>query len=108
MQCLYIDVYNPTYHVLLADAQMARKKPTAAIEEYEVALTLKPRKADEIRVKLAKAQSSSGDKAAAIATLDAILKRDPEHPEAKARETSWTSPVGSRVPCAFLGPRSPG
>ncbi len=84
MQCLYIDVYNPTYHTLVADALMARKKPTAAIGEYETALTLKPRKADEIRVKLAKAQSASGDKAAAIATLDAILKRDPEHPEAKA------------------------
>ncbi len=84
MQCLYIDVYNPTYHALLADALMARKKPTAAVGEYETALTLKPRKADEIRVKLAKAQSASGDMAAAIATLDAILKRDPEHPEAKA------------------------
>ena len=84
MQCLYIDVYNPNYHALLADAQMARKRPDAAIGEYEVALTLKPRKADAIRVKLAKAQADSGDKAAAVATLDAILKRDPEHPEAKA------------------------
>ena len=63
---------------------MARKKPTAAIGEYEAALTLKPRKADEIRVKLAKAQAASGDKAAARATVDSILKRDPDHPEAKA------------------------
>ncbi len=84
MQCLYIDVYNPVYHALLADALMARKKPTAAIGEYETALTLKPRKADAIRVKLAKAQAASGDKTAAKATVDAILKRDPDHPEAKA------------------------
>lgn len=84
MQCLYIDVYNPSYHTLLADALMARKKPSGAIGEYETALTLKPRKADEIRVKLAKAQVASGDKAAAKATLDGILKKDPEHPEAKA------------------------
>ena len=84
MQCLYINVYDASFHTLLADAQMARKRPTAAIGEYETALTLKPRKADEIRVKLAKAQAASGDKTAAKATVDAILKRDPEHPEAKA------------------------
>ena len=84
MQCLYIDVYDPSFHTLLADSLMARKKPTAAVGEYEAALTLKPRKADEIRVKLARAQAASGDKTAAKATVDAILNRDPDHPEAKA------------------------
>jgi tetratricopeptide (TPR) repeat protein len=84
MECLYIDVYNPAYHVLLADAQMARKKFAPALAEYETALTLKPKRSDDIRVKVAKAQVGLGDKAAAKATLEAILKKDPEHPGAKA------------------------
>ena len=83
MDCLHIDVYNPTFHTLLADTLMARKKATAAVGEYEVALTLKPRKADEIRVKLAKAQAAAGDKTAAKATVDSILKRDPDHPRSQ-------------------------
>jgi cellulose synthase operon protein C len=84
MECLYIDVYNPAFHVLLADAQMARKKFAPALAEYETALTLKPKRADDIRVKVAKAQVALGDKAAAKATIEAILKKDPEHPTAKA------------------------
>jgi tetratricopeptide (TPR) repeat protein len=82
-ECLYIQVYDPSYHVLLADAHLARKKFAPAVDEYETALTLKPRKPDDIRVKLARAQLGLGDKAAAKATLDGILKRDPKHPEAK-------------------------
>jgi tetratricopeptide (TPR) repeat protein len=84
MECLYIDVYNPAFHVLLADAQMARKKFAPALAEYETALTLKPKRADDIRVKVAKAQVGLGDKAAGKATLEAILKKDPDHPAAKA------------------------
>ena len=63
---------------------MLRKKVAPAIAEYEVALTLKPRKPEDLRVKLAKAQAASGDKATARATLEGVLKRDPEHPGAKA------------------------
>ena len=37
-ECLYIDVYDPSVHVLLADAQAAGKKYAEAIEEYQTAL----------------------------------------------------------------------
>jgi Tfp pilus assembly protein PilF len=83
-ECLYIDVYDPVAHVLLADAQAARKKFAEAIEEYKTALELKAKKPDDLKVKLAKAQLGLGQRDAAKATLDAILKRDPDHPEAKA------------------------
>jgi len=84
LDCLHIDVYNPAFHGQLGDAHALRKKYAPAVAEYEVALALKPRKADDLRVKLARAQAGLGDKAAAVATLDEILKRDAEHPEAKA------------------------
>ncbi len=83
-ECLYINVYDPTVHVLLADAQVAGKKFAEAIEEYEAALELKIKKPNDLKVKLAQAQLGKGDRTAAKATLDGILKEDPEHPEAKA------------------------
>jgi cellulose synthase operon protein C len=83
-ECLHIDVYDPAAHVFLADARAAQKKYAEAIEEYQTALELKPKKPNDLKVKLARAQLGTGDRAAAQATLDAILKADPEHPEAKA------------------------
>ena len=71
-------------HVLLADARSAGKKFAEAIEEYQTALELKAKKPDDLKVKLAKAQLGLGQRDAAKATLDGILKADPEHPEAKA------------------------
>jgi len=83
-ECLYIDVYDPACHVLLADALAARKTYDRAIEEYQAALDLKVKKPNDLKVRLAKAQLGLGQKDAARATLDGILKADPEHPEAKA------------------------
>ena len=83
-ECLYIDVYDVTAHILLADAFSAGKKFPQAIEEYQIALELKPKKPNDLKVKLAKAEFGLGKKDQAKATLDAILKEDPEHPEAKA------------------------
>jgi cellulose synthase operon protein C len=83
-ECLYIEVYDPTVHVLLADAQAAGKKFDEAIEEYHIAIELKVKKPNDVKVKLAKAQLDKGDRDAARATLDGVLKEDPEHPEAKA------------------------
>src|SRR5262249_937579 len=37
-ECLYIDVYDPANHALLADALAAGKKYAPAVEEYETAL----------------------------------------------------------------------
>jgi cellulose synthase operon protein C len=83
-ECLYIDVYDPTVHVLIADAQAAGKKYREAIEEYQTALELKAKKPNDLKVKLAQAQLGAGRRDAAKATLDGVLKADPEHPEAKA------------------------
>jgi Tfp pilus assembly protein PilF len=83
-ECLYIQVDDPTYHVLLADALAGLKQPDAAEVEYRTALDLKPKKPNDIRVKLARAQRDQGRPDEAKATLDAVLKADPEHPEAKA------------------------
>ncbi len=83
-ECLYIDVYDPVPHVLLADAQSAEKKFAEAIEEYQTALQLKAKKPNDLKVKMAKAQLGLGLRDAAKATLDRILQEDPEHPEAKA------------------------
>jgi cellulose synthase operon protein C len=83
-ECLYIDVYDPASHVLLADALVARKTYDRAIEEYQAALDLKAKKPNDLKVRLAKAQLGLGQRDAAGATLDGVLKADPEHPEAKA------------------------
>jgi cellulose synthase operon protein C len=82
-ECLYIDVYDPSVHVLLADAQAAGKKYADAIEEYQTALGLKPKKPNDLKVKLAQAQLAAGRRDAAKATVDGVLKADPGHPEAK-------------------------
>ena len=85
-ECLFINVYDPQCHVLLADALSARKKFAEAIDEYQTALTLKPKKAeaDQLKVKIAKAQADSGQRDEARKTLDELLKGDPDHPEAKS------------------------
>jgi tetratricopeptide (TPR) repeat protein len=83
-ECLYIDVYDPVNHVFLADALLALKSYDRAIEEYQTALELKAKKPNDLKVRLAKAQLGSGRRDAARATLDGVLKADPEHPEALA------------------------
>jgi tetratricopeptide (TPR) repeat protein len=82
MECLFVDVNDPIGHVVLADASAGQEKYKEAIEEYEVALTLKPKKPADLKVRLAKAQQSMGALDAARTTVDAILKADPEHPGA--------------------------
>jgi tetratricopeptide (TPR) repeat protein len=83
-ECIYIDVYDPAVHVLLADAHAASKKYPEAIDEYQTALGLKPKKPNDLKVKLAEAQFQAGRRDAARATVEGVLKADPEHPEAKA------------------------
>jgi tetratricopeptide (TPR) repeat protein len=83
-ECLYINVYDPASHVLLADALAAGKKYETAIEEYRTALDLKAKKPNDLKYRLAKAQLGLGRRDDAKSTLDGLLKDDPEHPEAKA------------------------
>ena len=82
-ECLYVDVYDPECHTLMADAYLANQKPTQGVEEFDVALSLKPKKPDLIQVRRAKALHASGKIAEAKAALDEILKKDPDQPEAK-------------------------
>ena len=49
-------------HVLLADAQSMVKKFQQAAEEYQTALVLKPKKPDDVKVKLARAQFGAGQR----------------------------------------------
>jgi len=84
MECLYVQVYDPALHVVLADVLLAAKKFAEAAEEYQTAIDLKVKKPYDVKVKLAKSQIGQGKVAEAKATLDAILKADPEHPEAKS------------------------
>jgi tetratricopeptide (TPR) repeat protein len=82
-ECLYVDVYDPECHVLMSDAYLLTDKPALAVEELDVALTLKPKKPDLIQVRRAKALKAAGKIAEAKSVLEEILKKDPEHPEAK-------------------------
>lgn len=81
-ECLYIQVYDPGFHETLADARVGLKNWAGAIEEYQVALTLKPKKPNDLKVKVARALMGKGDADEARRTLDDVLKDDPEHPGA--------------------------
>ncbi len=94
-ECLHIDVYDSTVHVLLADALSARDKFAPAALEYQTALELKPKKPNDLKVKLARAQLGLGQRDVARGTLDAVLKDDPGHPEAKALRQQLEHKSGS-------------
>jgi tetratricopeptide (TPR) repeat protein len=93
-ECLHIDVYDSPAHVLLADALSSQSKYALAVEEYQTALELKPRRPNELRLKLAKAQLGLGQRDAAKATVETVLKSDPGHPEAKTLRDQITRPSG--------------
>ena len=83
-ECLYVNVYEPANHLTLGDALSANKKFAEAAEEYQVAIDLKVKKPNDVKVKLASALRSAGKLPEAKAALDSVLKADPEHPVAKA------------------------
>lgn len=91
MECLYVDVADPDAHLILADASSALKKYSTAIEEYETCLGFKPKKPNDIKVKLARAQREGGQPAKAKATLESVLKADPAHPDAVKLKEEWDS-----------------
>ena len=70
--CLHINVYDPVIHVLVADAQSMLKKYSEATQEYQTALVLKPKKPDDVKVKLAE-----------LFSVQAIAKR--------GQGNSWTA-----------------
>ncbi len=80
--CLHIKVDDPSLHTLYGDALAAGKKFDAATDEYQTALSLKPRKPNDILIKLAQLQIDAKKPTDAKTTLDQILKADPENPAA--------------------------
>ncbi len=82
-ECLYIQVYDPVLHVTLADALSGQDKFDEAIDEYQTALDLRPKRPNPIRLKLAQAQIGADKKEDARATLETILKAEPDNDEAK-------------------------
>jgi len=89
-ECLYIQVYDPAFHVLLADALVGKGDPTGAITEYRAALELKPKKGAEIKLKLARALAAAGNNAEATETVNDVLKADPDHPDAQVLRDELT------------------
>ncbi len=87
-ECLYVDVYDAECHTLMADALILADKHALAVEEFDAALTLKPKRPDDFRVRRARSLLALNRPDEAKAALDEILKRDPEHPEAKAARAS--------------------
>ncbi len=83
-ECLFVDVYDPDCHTLMADAYLLGSKHAPAIEEFDAALALKPKRPDPIRVRRAQSLQALGRLDEARAALDEILGRDPAQPEAKA------------------------
>ena len=61
------------------------KKFEHAAHEYQVALALKPKRPDDVKVKLARAQFELGQRDAPRPRSKGVLKADPDHPEAKGR-----------------------
>ncbi len=88
MECLFVDVYDPECHTLMADAYLLANNHPPAIEEFDAALALKPKKPDPIRVRRAQSLQALGKLEEAKAALDEILRRDPGQPEAKAARAS--------------------
>ncbi len=49
MECLYVDVYDPSGHIFLADALSGQKKYAPAIEEYQTAIDLKAKRPNDLK-----------------------------------------------------------
>jgi tetratricopeptide (TPR) repeat protein len=82
-QALYVDVMDPQVHVLLGKAWSGLGKQDKAVEEWTVAVELKPSEAD-YGVGLARAEAAAGQKEAAAKRVAEILKKHPTHAEAQA------------------------
>lgn len=81
-ECLYIQVYEPVFHQIRADAFAGLAKHEQAVEEFRIALELRVKRPNDVRVRLAKSLVALGREDEARTTLDQVLTADPEHPEA--------------------------
>ncbi|HEV3203423.1 MAG TPA: tetratricopeptide repeat protein, partial [Gemmataceae bacterium] len=81
-QSLEIDVLDAEAQKTLGDALLGQKKPEPAIDAYLVVLEIND-KADDARLKLARAYLDSGSKEKARAEIEKVLARDPKNEEGK-------------------------
>lgn len=81
MECLHININNADTHALRAEALTGVERPADAATEYEYALRIDPERA-KWRFAMAKSLAAAGDKAAARAALDKLLKQAPDFPGA--------------------------
>jgi len=81
-QVLHIDVMDADVHAMLARALGQQKSCQRAIEEYETAIKLSPERTDW-RYSLAEALIRADLKEKAIAVLEEVLSRKPDHAEAR-------------------------
>ncbi len=75
---LYIDVQDVETHRLLAEGYGGLKEFAKSVEEWAVALKLKPDALD-IEVELARAEAAAGKKEAALERLEKLLEREPDY-----------------------------
>ena len=81
-QVLHIDVMDAEVHALLARALGRQQEHQRAIDEYETAIDLSPERTDW-PCSLAETCIRAGRKEKAIAVLEEVLARRPDHAEAK-------------------------
>jgi tetratricopeptide (TPR) repeat protein len=75
---LHIDVQDVETHRFLAEALGGLKDFAKAVEEWTVALKLKPDSPD-IEVELARAEAASGKREAALERLEKLIDREPDY-----------------------------
>jgi tetratricopeptide (TPR) repeat protein len=75
---LHIDVQDVEIHQLLGEAYSGLKDFAKAIEEWTIALKLKPETPD-IELELARAEAAAGKKEAALDRLEKLIEREPDY-----------------------------
>ena len=78
---LFIDVLDVETHRILAKAYAGQKDYVKAIDEWSVALQIKPG-ASDVEVELARAEAAAGRKDAALKRLRKLLDRVPDNADA--------------------------
>ena len=76
---------TPSAHRASGRCPGGRQEFAPAVEEYQTALELKPKKPNDVKVKLAKAQVGLGQRDAARATLDDDTQSRPGPPRGQGR-----------------------
>jgi predicted Zn-dependent protease len=81
---LHVDVEDVDAHRLLADASLGAQRYDTAIEEYQVAIDLKPEEGlDTLQLGLARAYAQGGRPDEARALLQAFLRDHPGNADAR-------------------------